>query len=281
MIDLVWGILIIGLLSAMLLVGTLRVARSMSPRTANLLAILIVAMMLAEGLLLHDNIALTHILPVSNVIVLGNWSPLLVAAFAGIVWWRVPGSTLRRAVVIGAIVVACLFTIYRPILSKPPEVKDRWSRGVCLQTSRASCSAAAAATLLSEYKIPTTEKEMSIVCLTSSRGTSMLGLYRGLKLMTAGKGLDVYMFENGTIDDLRGMGPVLLTVELEEGAKVDLRYQSTWGWLPGVPHSVVVLGFPTADHALVADPATGAELWTLGDLSVLWHGVGVKLVHDK
>jgi hypothetical protein len=44
---------------------------------------------------------------------------------------------------------------------------------------------------------------------------------------------------------------------------------------------VVVLGFPTADHALVGDPATGAELWTLGDLAVLWHGVGVKLVHDK
>jgi hypothetical protein len=109
----------------------------------------------------------------------------------------------------------------------------------------------------------------------------MLGLYRGLKLMTAGKGLDVYMFQNGTIDDLRGMGPVLLTVELEDQAKVDPRYQSTWGWIPGVPHSVVVLSFPNSDHALVGDPATGAELWSLEDLAVLWHGVGVKLVHDK
>jgi hypothetical protein len=281
MSDLVWGIVIIGLLSAMLLVGTLRVARSMAPRVANLLAILIVALILAYALLLHDNIELTHILPVSNVIVLGNLSPLLVAAFAGIVWWRVRGSTLRRSIVIGAIVIACLITIYRPILAKPPEVKDRWSRGVCLQTSHASCSAAAAATLLREYKIPTTEREMAILCLTSDRGTSMLGLYRGLKLMTAGKGLDVYMFQNGTIDDLRGMGPVLLTVELEDQAKVDPRYQSTWGWIPGVPHSVVVLSFPNSDHALVGDPATGAELWSLEDLAVLWHGVGVKLVHDK
>src|SRR5262245_48393073 len=114
--DLVWGILIIGLLSAMLLVGTLRVARSLQPRTANLLAIMIVAMLLAYALLLHDSVALTHILPVSNLIVLGNWTPLLVAVFAGVVWWRIPASTIRRTMVVGAIVAVCLVTIYRPIL---------------------------------------------------------------------------------------------------------------------------------------------------------------------
>jgi hypothetical protein len=99
--------------------------------------------------------------------------------------------------------------------------------------------------------------------------------------MTAGRGLDVYMFKNGTIDDLRGMGPALLSVELEEGIVVDPRYESTWGWIPGVPHSVVVLGFPSPNHVLVADPATGREIWSLKDLSVLWHGVGVKLVHNS
>lgn len=280
--DLLWGILIVGVLSAILLVGALRISQALATRTSNLILILIVAMMLTNALLIHDSVKLTHLLPVSNLIVVGNFSPPLVAMFAGVGWWRIPGTTLRRSAVIGSLVLVCLFTIYRPILTKPPKMSDRWDLGVvCRQTSQASCSAAAAATLLRAYGIQSTEQEMAMLCLTSDRGTTKHGLWRGLKLKTAGKDLDVYMFENGEIDDLRGVGPVLLSVELKEGADVDPRYASTWGWIPGVPHSVVLMGFPSKGYALVADPTTGLEFWTLSDLDVLWQGVGVKLVRSK
>src|SRR4051812_27555824 len=159
--DLIVGVIIIGLLSAILLVAMLRLSRSLPLRTSNLLAIMIVALLLADALLLQDNITLTHILPVSNLVVLGNWSPMLVAALAGLIWRRVPGTHFRRGAVVGALVVVCLVSIYRPILAKPPAMTDRWHRGVCLQTSRASCSPAAAATLLNAYHIKSSEQEMA------------------------------------------------------------------------------------------------------------------------
>ncbi len=280
MTDLLIGILIIGLLSALVLVGVLRVSPALSPRASNLLAILVVAMMLGDALFIQDSILLTRLLPVSNLVVLGNASPLLVAALAGLIWRRAPGGTWRRGMLIGALVLVCLIAIYRPILASPPKMTDRWDRGVCLQTSSASCSPAAAATLLRAYGIKTTEQEMAILCLTSDKGTSMLGLWRGLRLKTAGKDLDVYMFNNGTIDDLRGMGPVILSVELKPNSKFEARYERSGGWLPGVPHSIVVLGFPLPGQVQVADPATGRETWSVEDLHVLWHGVGARLIRS-
>jgi hypothetical protein len=278
MSDLVLGILVIGVLSALLLVGMLRISRSLSTTTSNLLAIIIVGLMLLNALFVTDSVVLTHILPFSNVIVVGNWSPLLVAAFAGLIWWRVPPPGIRRVVIIGALTAACLVAIYRPILSPPPALRNVWTLGVCRQTSQASCSAAAAATLLGQYGIKSSEPEMATLCLTSDRGTLNHGIYRGLRLKTAGTGLDVYMFNNGTIDDLYGAGPVLLSVKLEDDMNVDPRYTRNWGWIPGVAHSVVLIGAISEDLFLVADPATGLERWSRRDLQVLWHGVGVRLV---
>jgi hypothetical protein len=280
MIDLVIGILIMGVLSALLLIAVLRISRALPNRTSNLLAILVVALMLANALLLHDSVVLTHVLPLANLIVVGNWHPPLAALLAGMIWYRVPGPTLRRAAITAALVIACLVAIYQPILARAPKMNDRWQDGVCMQTSRASCSAAAAATLLSRYNIKTTEQEMALLCLTSERGTSMHGLWRGLKLKTAGTGYDVYMFRGGRIADLHGRGPVLLSVELKPGVKVDPRYESSWGWLPGVPHTVVLLGFAGPNYVLIGDPATGRESWSVQDLEVLWHGVGARLIRS-
>jgi hypothetical protein len=278
MSDLLIAIFVIGILSALLLVGTLRISRTLSTRTSNLLAIFVVGLMLANALFVTDSVTLTHLLPFSSLIVLGNWSPLLVAIFAGLIWWRVPPPAFRRVAIIGALTFACLVAIYRPILASPPALGDVWRRGVCRQTSTASCSPAAAATLLAQYGIKTNEAEMAHLCLTSDRGTLMHGIYRGLTLKTAGSGLDVYMFNNGTIDDLLGAGPVMLSVKLEDEKSVDPRYTRMWGWIPGVAHSVVVLQALSDDTFLVADPATGREVWSRHDLDVLWHGVGVRLI---
>ncbi|HEY7087771.1 MAG TPA: cysteine peptidase family C39 domain-containing protein [Tepidisphaeraceae bacterium] len=280
MSDLAIGLVIIGVLSALLLLATLRISRSLPRRTANLLAIMTVALMLANSLLFHDSVILTHLLPFSNLVVIGNWAPLFVAALTGLIWWRVPGG-IRRVAVVSALGFVCLLAMYVPILSTAPQMNDRWDHGVCLQTSQASCSPAAAATLLNAYGIKTTEQEMALLCLTSTKGTSMHGLWRGLKLKTANSGYDVYMFNHASVEDLKGMGPVLLSVELMPRAKVDPRYQASWGWMPGVPHTVVVMDFAAPGSASVADPATGKEAWSIDDLGVLWHGVAVRLIKAK
>jgi hypothetical protein len=220
------------------------------------------------------------VLPFSNLIVLSNWQPLLVSALAGLLWHRLPAQVWRKSTVTVALVAACLLSVYRPILAQPPAMHDRWDGPVCLQTSQASCSPAAAATLLRAHGINSTEQEMALLCLTSSDGTQMLGLYRGLKLKTRGTPWDVYMFSGGAIDDLRGMGPLLLSVELrpEVGAVRELQ---GGGWMVGVPHSVVLMGFIGDSRVAIADPSFGRQIWTLDELRLLWHGDGVRLVRAR
>jgi hypothetical protein len=276
--DLLIGVIIIGLLSAILLLSALRIAPRLTVRTSNLLAIIVVALMIADATIMRGSIMLTRWLPFSNLIVLGNFSPLLAATFLGLVFHRLQGTLARRIAVAGTLALVCLLAVYKPIISPTPKLSDRWERDICLQTSSASCSPAAAATLLRQFDIKTDEREMAMLCLTSDAGTSMHGLWRGLKLKASERNLDVYMFEDATVNDLRGVGPVLLSVELEPNAKVDPRYASVWGWMPGVAHTVVLLSFPTPFHVLIADPATGVELWTITDLNILWHGVGARLI---
>jgi hypothetical protein len=121
---------------------------------------------------------------------------------------------------------------------------------------------------------------MALLCLTSRHGTQTLGLYRGLKLKTRGTPWDVYMFTGGTIDDLRGTGPVLLSVELRPEV-VTMRELQGGGWMLGVPHSVVLIGFIGHERVAIADPSFGRQIWTLNELRLLWHGEGVRLVRAK
>lgn len=280
--DLLVGVLIIGVLSSLLLVASLRAARVMPARLTNLLAIFLITMMVAFVLLLQGRIGLSRILPFSNLIVIGNWQPLIAAVFAGLIWRKLPAAMWRRTLVIAALVASCIYGIYEPVLGRTPQLGDRWLDDVCLQTSPASCTAAAAASMLWARGIRATEQEMAMLCLTTTKGTSFHGLYRGLKLKTAGSPWDVYMFDNASIDDLRRMGgPVLISVELRPELTLDPRYQNTYGWMPGVAHTVMLLDFVHGDMVRIADPAIGHEIWSLDDLRLLWHGEGATLVRAR
>jgi len=279
-LDLLVGIFIIGLLSAMLFVVSLRASRRLHERLVHLLGIFVVAMIVAYVVRVQGHPSLSHVLPFSNLIVLSNWQPLLVSALAGLLWHRLPAQLWRKSAVTVAMVAACLLSVYRPILAQAPAMHDRWDGPVCLQTSQASCSPAAAATLLGQHGIRSTEQEMAMLCLTSNEGTQMLGLYRGLKLKTRGTPWDVYMFSGGTIDDLRGMGPALLSVELRPEAD-GVRELQGGGWMVGVPHSVVLVGFIGTERVAIADPSFGRQIWTMDELRLLWHGDGVRLVRAR
>ncbi|HEX4793540.1 MAG TPA: hypothetical protein VH370_07100 [Humisphaera sp.] len=285
MLDVYLGILILLLISGLLFVAGLWIGKHVKPRTAVLLFMLTVFFLLAYQKFAADQLWLARILPFSNLVVIGNFFPPLVALAASFSLTALPKGVVRRSLLLIPFLALSWVGLVRTVFGAPPELGDRWIRDVCMQTSDASCSAAAAATLLhaAPYHIESSEEEMARLCLTHSSGsradgTTMHGLYRGLKLKTAGTPWKPVPFHQA-LDELQKNfpGPVILTVELQVG---DPRAANYPGWDPGLRHSVVLFRFLPDGRALMGDPDAelGRERWSLEDLSVLWHGDGIKLV---
>ena len=222
-----------------------------------------------------------RIVPSSAAIVYTN----LAAVFAGLGsgWgWRLPKTpTWRRAGLASVLGMASLAAVFWPLLSialrPPPKGRDVWNGNVAMQTSWATCSPAAATTLLHAEGIEVSESEMIPLCLTDRSGTTTLGLYRGIKLIADQNDLQVEIVDPDLavlLDD--DDWPVLLAVQLPHGVD-DRRYADQWGWIPGMGHSVVALGRTQDSGIIVGDPSVGLERWTEADLKVLWHGNGVRV----
>jgi hypothetical protein len=277
MADLWLAVVVMSAASAALFALGLVLGRRVSARMVAALALGTCGFIVAFVAYLADHLLLARLLPFSNVIVLGDWLPPAVALLAGLAWRRVPGRALRKAALVVPLVALCGVRSYGRIFGEPPPLEDRWKAGVCRQTSHASCSAAAAATLLRAHGIDATEAEMARLCLTRRAGTTMHGLYRGLALKTRGTPWRAEAFR-GDVDALRRDGRrAILSVRLDPGGGVDERYERLWGWTPGVSHTVVFLGFRSDGKTDVGDPAVGREHWRVEDVRVLWHGDGVRL----
>ncbi len=136
---------------------------------------------------LQGHLMWARFVPHSAAIIYTSVSAVLAALAAG--WGaRIPDiPRWRRLAVSGSLALASLAAILWPMLSiavrPPPEGQDEWLGPVAIQTSWATCSPAAAATLLRAEKIPASEREMIPLCLTDDAGTPTLGMYRGIKLM--------------------------------------------------------------------------------------------------
>jgi len=148
---------------------------------------------------------------------------------------------------------------------------------LCLQTTGATCGAAAAATLLQSVGISSNEHEMADLCFTTWSGTPLHGMIRGLTKKTEGTPWRVRVLKT----DVRGLekldSPAILRVGLSGDASPKSRYVRQWGWLPGVAHMVVLSGFGRDGRLRIADPSTGWETWEPKALDVLWQGVAIAL----
>lgn len=281
MSDLVVGYTAIAALALGLFLLIARAARHHSSRFLDAAALVTVLALFAYIRWLWYDPRLAEWLPFSNLIVVGNWLPLFAALLAGLVWGRMAPHPLRRAIVSGALGLAGLLAAAWPVLGSVPRCGERWDKlGTCLQTTKFTCSPACAAMLLQRHGIAASEQEMTELCLTR-RGTSWQGLYRGLKLKTAGTAWDVEVCQ-GPADVVarRRGGPMILSVGLAAGTPDAAELTREFGWVPGVNHSVVLESVRSGGIAIIADPSQemSREHWDPEMLATLWRGTALRLV---
>jgi hypothetical protein len=222
-----------------------------------------------------------RIVPSSAAIIYTNLASVFAALGAG--WgWRLPNTPRwRRAFLATALSITSLGAILWPLLSMalrpPPEGQDNWRGPVAMQSSWATCSPAAAATLLTAEGIEVSEREMVPLCLTDYDGTPTLGLYRGIKLLAARNDRQVEIIDRSLESLIRDNDwPVLIAVRLPFGVD-DPRFVDEWGWIPGMGHSVVALSRTPDGGFLIGDPAIGLEHWPESKLQTLWQGSGIRV----
>ena len=279
--DLIWALAIQAVVCWAVFCALSRWTRGWSNRALDVAAAGTLALLFLFIGLAWDRVWLAQAIPLPNLVVLGNAFPVLTVMLAANIWRRVTLSARRQTIVLAALAATGLLTVFWPVAGRAPQCGDDWlPDGTCLQTTRFTCSAACAATLLRAHGIAATEQEMADLCLTR-RGTTWMGLFRGLKKKTAGTPWDVTVAEC-SVDDLRRMddGPMILRVGLDYGSVVDESCAVELGWHPGLRHSVVLRGFVAGERADVSDPTPeiGREFWTLDELRQVWQGQAIRLV---
>jgi len=279
--DLYLGCCILAVLAAALGLLTWLASCRLPNRTCDALAVLLVTMLFYYLHELWYDVRLARYLPYANLIVLGNALPLFAFAMAALAWRRTPGGLIRRGLPATTLALCGSFALVYPLLGEVPKCGDRWDQlGTCLQTTPNTCSAACAATLLKSHGITATEQEMAELCLTR-HGTSWQGLYRGLKLKTAGTPWDVQVCQcsAGNLRRYRE-GPMILSVGLARGAAADPEFTREYGWVPGVNHSVILQEFSRSGSAVIIDPSAPMcrEQWDDAMVRLLWRGYALRLV---
>lgn len=287
--DIRLSIGLIGFVSVAIYMAMIRLLAERSKIFLDIIAVVLVVLIGVYVRTVWGQLWIVRWIPLSSVIVLSNWFPPLLAALAATVWLRLePATIARRLPIIGLIVVSAIYSVTYFIPKNPPECGNKWTRGlspaiswpVCLQTTRKTCSAAAAATILNTLDIETTEQEMAKLCLTKS-GTTWLGLYHGLSVQLRGSDLRVKFFE-GDVSELTELSkahPVLLCCRLDpEVAEMVPEYVQDGGWIPGTAHSVVYFGEMQGVH-IIGDPSRGYEGWSAQDMNTLWTGTGLQIAN--
>jgi hypothetical protein len=288
MSDLIVGVIVLAGLSGVLFALGCWLGRALSPPRVKGVGLAASVALIAYIALLSDDVRLATLLPVSNLVVVGNWVPLLLSFLAGLAWSLIPrqgpaagrGILARRLVVVLSLEAVAWLAVARPIWGVAPRCLDRWEGDFCVQTTDSTCTPACAATLLRAHGIVATEREMAALCLTR-KGTLWQGLYRGLKLKTAGTPWDVEVVR-GPFEGLKslGPGPAILAAGIPGRSRVARIYTERYGWTPGEWHSVLFFGFRGDGRVAMGDPTPGIgrEDWSEDDLRVLWAGRGMRLV---
>ncbi len=219
-----------------------------------------------------DNLMEARILPVADVMAWGNIQTPAMGLLAGAAWPMLTGRHGQRIFLLSILAGAGVWRLLGPYIGHKSALgPDKWAGGICRQTTTSSCSAAAAATALEAVGIHSSEREMCDLCLTHVDGTTALGLYRGLKLKTATSQWDVRVVMCDAGELAHQPMPMIISIT-DPGAVSGLLSV-------GAGHSIVLFGFEEDGRARVGDPFTGRQIWSTGEMSRLYQGSGMALVH--
>jgi len=279
MTDLYIGVGLLVAASVTAGLGMQRVSRKWSRRWRIAILVLALAAMPVYAALWIDSVWWARLLPFSNVLVLANLLPIFAGTVAPLCWQLAPGKAWRRALVAAAIPAISLFTVIHQVAGGARSGRDAWVGDVCIQTSETTCSAACAATTLRAHGIAATEQEMIELCRTGPRGTTTLGLYRGLKLKTKGTDfrVEVVLDDMESLREASDAAPMVLVVGLPARGADDPRFEQDWGWRRGTSHAVVLFGFTDDGRVKMGDPSIGREHWRVEGVRVLWRGEAFAL----
>lgn len=295
MADLRLAMALMALLSVASFLGVRRLCAKAGPRVLDTMAVALVLMIGVYIRFVWGQLWIVKWIPLPSVVILANWFPVLLGMLAAILWLRMQSYSIPRRIPIQLLLVgATVWSEIYVIPQKPPKCGNEWIEPTsqlpfrtCLQTTRYTCSAAAAATILHSLGVPSSEKEMAELCLTGE-GTTWLGLYHGLSIRLQGSGFGVEFFE-GSLADLdvaTADFPVLLCCRLSnEVDSANPEYREDAGWKPGVAHSTVLFGYMKVfyeDVYVVGDPSQKhVELWSQQDVANLWTGQGLRIVTTR
>ncbi|HUB26583.1 MAG TPA: cysteine peptidase family C39 domain-containing protein [Tepidisphaeraceae bacterium] len=244
------------------------------PRWRRLLvAAFAVGGLLTYSLWLEDNLILARLLPVADVIAWTNIQFPAAAILAGIAWIDLRAPRWQRIPLCAILLALGFWRMIEPYTGAMPHLTAaHWAHGICRQSTTSTCSPAAAATALAAVGISTSEAEMADLCLTRADGTFVLGLYRGLKLKTAGSKWNVAVF-NGNADELRRMPlPAIIIIHAAGISNGRLSV--------GDRHAVVLFAFNPDGTVEVGDPYSGRQRLQIGQLAEVYDNCAIALERD-
>ncbi len=156
-----------------------------------------------------------------------------------------------------------MFPYLKQIFLRPDwnNFNDRWSEGVCLQSSESSCGPASAATLLKLLGKPVSEKQIAQESFTSRRGTENWYLIRTLK-------------RHG----------VEAKYVLSDANNIDFTFPSIagvrLGGKTGAGHFIAVLN-KTENGFVIGDPLSGREELSTTQLLERYYFTGFAIAFNK
>jgi hypothetical protein len=263
MLDLTLSLAGMMILCVLAAIGGAILQRQAGQRTVLFAQMLAAAGMAGYMAWLWDRPLLIELLPFSCAIILGNWLPVLGAFFVGICLQTQRIMRIRRMLLGTTLGCLCCYSLSCPLLGEAPECQPpalQDERIFRCQTTDQTCSAACAAGLLRLHGIPATEDELAQLCLTR-RGTHWLGVFRGLKIKTAGTEWDVVVEEvtPGRLTQVTNpLGILALTFSPSAAAQ-----SAESGFGTEVGHTVISLAASKWGTLEVFDPSPdyGFESW--------------------
>lgn len=227
-----------------------------------------------------------RIVPWRDGLFISNLFPIAVALVTPSLLLRLKTRPERFRFGVLAAVLFLLSLRETALLFKPPAAsKLTWidRDGVCRQTSRETCSAAALVTLLRHHGIDATEAEIVKLAWTRrDQGTTQLGLYRALSAKAGASGGVQATIEHIDADRLMALGePAVITVGLGRlgNSKEAEEFGAAYEWSPGALHDVTFLGRSDTKpgHVKIGEPDFGLEEWPEEHLRYLYRGFALRL----